>query len=695
MVSQLVSTRARLNGSHNPASSFTDQVRKPPIRRDIQGLRAIAVLAVILYHANLGLPGGYVGVDVFFVISGYVIALALLRELSATGTIDLRRFFWRRFKRLAPALGLVVSVTVVTGLFLLGPAEAIPVLAETAIAALFLFSNVAIADNTGDYFAQSAYSNPLLHVWSLSVEEQFYLFLPVVFLLVALVSSRGRDILRKRLALFVGGLTLLSLSFSFLGSAGFSPEQVFGGWFLFGFYSPVARAWEFGVGVLLALSHARIRALLGPRSAVSVTIVGLGLVISSALGLFATWPFPAPGALPAAFGTGLMISGGLHSSPITRILSWRPLTVVGDISYSLYLWHWPLISFSYAIFSNSPIALLVAAVAGFPLAALSWRYIEQRFRTREALSRPKPAALLVIAFVMPLTLTLAVGNFARSVSEELNLLNRADWPGMLEGCNRLPTPPTQLDKDAFASWADSCVWNVELTGAPIYLVGDSNAVHFSEPIIMAGKSADSPVHSLTLPGCRPLPGVEVSEDCAAYREGVFEWLATQQEGTVVVSVSDTYLYPDTVHKIGSKSLNFPEHEDVIADFYRESWKEMADSLLSAGHSVVFVQAVPSFAYPPPEWDPALCNAVMFARDTCTRELDRDVVLGLQQPAREIIVEVSQATGSKVIDFRDRYCDSSICSPVREGDLAYVDATHVSSDEARLLAPLFLEGLRGR
>jgi len=219
-------------------------------RFDIQGLRAVAVLLVVAFHAGLPVPGGFVGVDVFFVISGFVITGMIHRERSSTGRFRFGRFYLRRFKRLTPALSLMVAVTMVLAFCLLSPFTEQQPAAQTGIGAMLLVANFMIAYKTGDYFDAPAESNPLLHTWSLSVEEQFYLVFPAILLLGWVLSQRGRRRI-PWVAVLVGTAALISFGLVMMGASALDPSTAK---YLLEFYSPLTRAWEFAVGALLALA---------------------------------------------------------------------------------------------------------------------------------------------------------------------------------------------------------------------------------------------------------------------------------------------------------------------------------------------------------------------------------------------------------------------------------------------------------
>ena len=295
-------------------------------RRDIQGLRAIAVLMVIVFHADLPVPGGFVGVDVFFVISGFVITAMLHREWLRAGRIRFREFYVRRFKRLTPALAVMVSVVVVTSAIVLSPIGGQAPVVRTALGAMLLSANFVAAGSVGGYFDSSAESNPLLNTWSLSVEEQFYLVFPAL-LALGWYAGRRRGTLRFGPISLVAGVTVASFALAFASSMGliFPGSDI-----LLGFYSPFTRAWEFSAGALLALLLAR-RTLPDGRAGSALGVLGLMLLASSLWLISDATPFPGPWTLLPVTGTLLLLLSGTRATAAsTRLLSTRPMVKIGD-----------------------------------------------------------------------------------------------------------------------------------------------------------------------------------------------------------------------------------------------------------------------------------------------------------------------------------------------------------------------------
>lgn len=350
-------------------------------RPEIDGLRAVAVIAVLLFHGGFGCPGGYVGVDVFFVISGFLITSLIWKDLE-NGSFSFAHFWERRARRIVPALVGVTLATLVGGWFLLLPPDFKTLGQASAAQSLFL-ANVHYWRDS-NYFAAAAVEKPLLHTWSLAVEEQFYLLVPL------LLWSIFRAVrLRNRTALI-----------SLLGT-GFTVSFVLSVYALsrspaFTFYLLPTRAWELLLGSLLAFAplHSAWSNRRGWRE--GVALLGLLLILVPVFRYNAETPFPGLAALPPCLGTALIIwANGRDDKTMPTltgtVLAWKPVVFIGLISYSLYLWHWPFLAFSHylAVVPPSPPERAGLLALGLVCAILSWKYVETPFRVRKlAASRP-------------------------------------------------------------------------------------------------------------------------------------------------------------------------------------------------------------------------------------------------------------------------------------------------------------------
>ena len=357
-------------------------------RSDIDGLRAVAVLPVLLYHVGLpGVSGGYVGVDVFFVISGFLITKIITGDIEA-GRFSFLDFYERRIRRLFPALFSVIIASGILGSLILYPKDFVDFSASVVSSTLF-YSNLYFSQ-TADYFGGRADTKPLLHMWSLAVEEQFYIFFPI--LLIAVSRWFGK---RWMTVLAIGAALSFTLS---TWGVSHAPGLTF--------YLLPTRAWELALGAMLALPNAAtLRSPLLREAAAGLGLLLIGWAVFTYDG---ETPFPGPAAALPCVGAALIIwAGSQHATAVGRVLSSRPVVFIGLISYSLYLWHWPLIVFL-KYWSAEPLALpqqLGLIAVSILIAWLSWRYIEQPFRKRTPNFGTTPifalaASLMVLSTVL-------------------------------------------------------------------------------------------------------------------------------------------------------------------------------------------------------------------------------------------------------------------------------------------------------
>lgn len=353
-------------------------------RPDIDGLRAVAVLGVLFFHAGLGCQGGFVGVDVFFVISGFLITSLILRDLRE-GTFSFVDFWARRIRRIVPALAVMTIAVIVVGYFGMFP-DYYEELGKQVIALVLCVSNVKFWRETGGYFDTASDEKPLLHTWSLSVEEQFYFIIPIALFLVFRFK-------REKLAL---PLIILTCVMSFAASVYASVNHPSAN-----FYLLPTRAWELGVGSLLAFAGP----IKNPKLREFSSFVGLTLII----GCYFLFPegvsFPGASALPPVLGAALLIWSGIgqdHLPAINRFLTLEPVVGIGLISYSLYLWHWPIFAYQkhlgYSADSDA-VQFSLLAISFLP-AWLSWKFVETPFRKKILLQKQRHAVQFGLSCVI-------------------------------------------------------------------------------------------------------------------------------------------------------------------------------------------------------------------------------------------------------------------------------------------------------
>ena len=654
---------------------------QPHHRADIQGLRAVAVLMVMVFHAGLPVPGGFTGVDVFFVISGYVITAMLMRERGTRGRISFSSFYLRRFKRLTPALAVMIVVVLLMSFLLLSPLGPQEIAAKTALGAMLLVANVVIASTTGGYFDAPAEINPLLNTWSLSVEEQFYLIFPGLLALTWYLARRYR----RRLTLAIPVIAVVSLaSFILAVIPGAAP---------LGFYSTLGRAWEFGIGAVAALVAARMSS---GRLAVALGALGLVMLAASLWLVGPQTPFPGPWTLLPTVGALLVILAGTHpQNAVSRALSTRPLVAVGDVSYSLYLWHWPLIVFAGLRWPGSTWALVLAAALSVIPAVLSYRFVEQPLRRSMVAPRTLLVATLTPSVALGLLLWIGAANgfWSERISQYKTAVQTRSIATDL-GCDE-GIPPADLP--------GPCRWNSDAPGRPLVLLGDSNAAHFSEALIDASATLDRPLVIDTMTGCPFIdtPYTQASfigndeRQCRRYLEQTMKWLEDQPPTTVVLSSSDRIwdngsfrLLPDEVRG------GTPEARERL----EAALQDTVQRLQRAGHEVILVQTVPHFGAPGGKerqgyvWDPLSCTTFAILDGSCRQAFPLEVALSEHAASRAALERIAEETGATLIDLVGKVCDGDTCS-THQGDVViYHDHSHVTVALSRELSPRFAEAI---
>ncbi len=679
----------RLRPSSAAAKAYEVQIQKDtqePIesaesdpswkRLDIQGLRAVAVLLVIVYHAGLPVRGGFVGVDVFFVISGFVITAMLIREHISTGRIAFGRFYLRRFQRLTPALALMVSVTVLISIFVESPFGAQQNTAKTAVGAMLLLANVVIAVSTGGYFDLAAETNPLLNTWSLSVEEQFYLLFPALLALGWYLSKRWgrRQVWTGMIVALVG---VVSLGISMASSFGFA-LPIFGSRLgeNFAFYSPATRAWEFAAGAMLALAGARFRTD-SQVMAKFVGFLGLGLVAAAALFLTSSVPFPGVAAALPVVGTLLVIwAGSSTTGGVTGWLGTRLMKSVGDLSYSLYLWHWPLIVFAVLIWPSLPGVAIVAAATSVIPAVLSYVFVEQKLRKRILPNRMSVTkmATAVIAPPLALSLFLVFGAHDRWwLTWDVDAASAAS--------QRLASRCVDSEFDVV-----NCRWTVPDSQGTVLLLGDSQAYTDADGVIQAvsslhmdtivGSRSGCPFSAYDSTGSKPL-------DCSSWQRQTMQYaLETKPNVVVIANRSTGYTQPGA----GWRTIIGP-HGDVAGDpqqaaqLWQEGLNGVVQPLRAAGIGVVIMQNIP---------EPAVNTAnSSLLRRVLPEDADFSSGQTLSDRSGAAAAEAAVAAANKgtvLYDPAKYLCNETHC-PLTENSLGLYSGTfHLTSAGSLLLAP---------
>lgn len=650
-------------------------------RPDIDGLRAVAVLPVVLYHAGVyGPSGGYVGVDVFFVISGFLITSIVAGEI-AQGRFSLVNFYERRARRILPALVAVIVATFMASWFILLPKE-LQDLGASALAAALFVSNIYFA-LTLDYFARAAEFAPLLHTWSLAVEEQFYLFFPP--LLMLLFAWRGRHAALWTVAI----LSLVSLAAA-QAALPFKPDWVF--------YLILSRAWELGVGAALALA-----ALSAPRSRIIREVLGaLGLAaILLPVFLYDTsTPFPGLAAAPPVLGAALLIHVGAHGggSAATTLLSHRGLVWFGLISYSLYLWHWPIL----ALLRNAldtvvlpPSAGLAAVALAIALSWLSWRYVERPFRARSTTGRQRQrilgaatASLLAMALVggilyvsagMPHRLPPAAIAIAAAAQDRSPRHVECFGPFPEDGPCTIGASPAGDNRRDFLFWGDS--------HAEAFLPGvDRAAAQAGRTGLFAAQPACPPIREMRrIPELRP---------CTAFNESVWALIESRQDLPLIILAARWPLSVEgtrySVEGGGTVRLQWagPPHkhppQSDNATIFEAGLRLTLARLRAMGRTVVLLGPVPEF-----DWDiPSVASRASFIGRQAPKLLDAKKAAARTARTEDILRRIADSEQDvRYIPLSDLFCDDRVCRSVGPDGLPYYrDDDHLTRQAAEDLLP---------
>jgi peptidoglycan/LPS O-acetylase OafA/YrhL len=649
-------------------------------RADIQGLRAVAVGAVLLYHAGVPfLPGGYVGVDVFFVISGFLITSHLLDQLQRHGKLRFGEFYARRARRILPASFVVLILSVIAALIWYPPLLMRDVWAGAVATALYV-PNYFFAAADADYLAEVSTPSLFQHYWSLGVEEQFYLLWPA---LLALTWA----LIRTRRALTGVLVAVVVTSFALCVWLTFQSQP-------WAFFSLPTRAWELGVGGIVAvlLQH-RARAL-PARFAPLLGWAGIAAIAASVVFFSGETLFPGTAAALPVLGTAAVIAAGETAGGPTRMLSTRAMVFVGAISYSLYLVHWPaLVLPEAAMPGRLPLwATLLVAAACVPAAWLLYRYVEDPVRKAPVLTRGRARLTLIGAAAGSVAcLGIATGAYALADNRPLNIERAASETVIVDSPRGTDYVPENLapelreareslpeiyddgcNRGTGVTDADGCVYG-DPDAPRIVLFGDSHAAHWFPAVEGFATEAGYAVEVHTKSSC-PAADIETLRQgspypqCPEWREAVIDRINELHPALVLLATfSDAELAPDE------------EDEPAMWD---AAWGRTIDAIDAP---VAVLADTPDMLE-----DPAPClSANLSAAEACGQPRDR----ALEGASREAQISATASRGIPLIDLNEYICDDDWCPPIIGNTLVYRDSHHMTAEFSADLAGVLGEALR--
>lgn len=640
-------------------------------RADVQGLRGVAVLLVVAYHAGLPIPGGWVGVDVFFVISGYVIGRLLLGELARSGRLDLGSFLARRARRLLPALTLMTVVALALGALLRNPSIFGIEAARSAVAASAYVANIYLYRHTG-YFGPSAdATNPFLHTWSLSVEEQLYLLFPVFLAGCWLLGRRRRPLVAVRLGIVAVSVGSFALAAVLTATEVSTPLEVP---HRFAFFMLPTRAWEFGVGALLATTTL----VLGRRAGRLAGVVGSGLVLVAALSLDGVAPFASISMLLPVGGAALLLLGGSGSRGPSP-LSWRPLTWIGDRSYSWYLWHWPLIAIGRTVLADTTAVSVALGVGSLVPAALAYRFVELRYWKRPDLVGWRAGRLVAVCLLA----SVGAGTIAGVAAYRSWGVERPQgWyerpAGIDEGCHI-------LNRDFVNDASTACVTGRGRAGGTVMVLGAEQANVVAAGVRIASARLDLEVVQWTRSGCPFLVGAAPADypQCAEWNEEARALVDRVHPDVVVLGNCGTcFTDPGSEAPIVLRDHDRPASRAEALDDWQAALTATFDWFADRGVSVVTVEPGPDFgsAFPRDRLSILRPRIDVPTLDRAAVERAREgVLLAERRAAARSRAEV------RTLDPVDAFCDE-VCRPVRDGAWIYQDRRNLNRLAAEQLGP---------
>jgi peptidoglycan/LPS O-acetylase OafA/YrhL len=639
-------------------------------RGDIEGLRGIAILLVVAFHAGVWwLAGGFVGVDVFFVLSGYLISGLLARELATRGDVDLTNFYARRAQRLLPALIVVLVATLAIALWLYAPIDQHSIASDARAVALH-YGNVLFARNAVNYHASA--ENPFLHTWSLAVEEQFYIIWPLLFLAVGRLWTGEQDETQTKKRLVT--MMLLAGAASFVASLWITGTSQ--PWAFFGMPT---RVWEFAIGGIAAIALSNRD--LSNRTAGLLQGAGLSMILFSALAYGEVTPYPGIAASLPAVGTAALLVAGpsAPTSLVTRALSNSVFRWFGRLSYSWYLWHWPLVGLGAVIDWNiGTTGRLGWSLFALGLAVLTYKFVETPFReTKRYRDRPHvamavalgaSAAMLLVAFMsMGVAVRRTSTPTQRTIAAARDDAMRHDcWGSYLENA----TAP--------------CEFGDRTSRTVVFLMGDSHAEHWLPAVDRIGREQGWKIVAAIKPGCPVAdvpelmnPGLKRAYDeCTSWRRATLRRIVAAHPAAVFLSTYNGYV----------ATANDRSPWRVSPASWRDGLRRTYGMVTSAGLSTIVIRDTPETPF-----DVPACLSRRAAGVPLARACDYDRASSLSPSAVAAQTDAARGLGRLAfVDMTDRVCATARCSVIQHGRIVFRDDDHLTATFSRAEAPVLGE-----
>jgi peptidoglycan/LPS O-acetylase OafA/YrhL len=657
-------------------------------RGDVEGMRAVAVALVLLYHGGIPLVrAGFVGVDVFFVISGFLITGMLVREVETSGRVSLARFYARRAKRLLPAAALVLVVTAAL-IHRFMPRVDRPVFAGDLSWAALYAVNWRLADRSVDYLAEDVGVSPVQHYWSLSVEEQFYLVWPLLLLMVAWWVRRSGWSVRAAMAAGLSLVAVPSLAWS-IALTRREPSVAF--------FATTTRMWELSIGAFLSIAAPGL-VRLPRRAAAAIAWLGLAAVVASALVYTTHTHWPGSAALLPTLATAAVIGAGPaagRAGPIL-LLGTRPMLWIGSLSYSLYLWHWPLLVVASAHWGelSTPVSLAVLAVSTV-LAWLTYGLVENPVRHARAMSQSPWLPLSVGANLSLVGLATgllvahqsvpAVAGTGRALGAAVladqprddragRPVNRVDW---------FVPDPVKAPKDApkggcqaaiSATEPVTCTFGDPRGRTTVALVGSSKAMQWAPALDLIGRRRGWRIVTYTKSGCAFADAMSGYKDapyeaCRAWGKAVLARLLAEKPDLVVTSHGNWFALVD------GKVVDKAQGIAAMADGLRRYWQ----ALQSAGIAVAVLSDTP---FPP---------GSLRVNECVAENPDHLIACAFERKSNQGGVAaqreaVAKTPGVHWIDLNDAICPTARCAPIIGNVLVYRQGSHITATYIKTLAP---------